>query len=168
MNPVRSTLGESDLPLLLSSPRSFEATRLLRLEAAQAHDMLYLLLPPGVVERLDDPNSPTHFAESRPDVSILFIKLHNFAARTQSLPPQELVALLNAVFRCSAAAFVERYCYVCMLLPYGSPPPSNRILMSLAFCSISTSEFDTLIETAPNCSKVEQVYSEVSLQLTIA
>ena len=119
MNPVRSTLGESDLPLLLSSPRSFEATRLLRLEAAQAHDILSLLLPPGVVERLDDPNSPTHFAESRPDVSILFIKLHNFAARTQSLPPQELVALLNAVFRCAAATFPAfAFCAIVIVDPF--------------------------------------------------
>ena len=77
--------------------RHLKTTRMLRVEAAQAHSLLRLLLPPSVVNQLDDQSS-THFAEDLPNVSVMFVKLYGFAELTKRLPAEQLVALLNSVF----------------------------------------------------------------------
>lgn len=92
---MRTYIGEQIKSLLLEQERK-RADRLLR-----------NVLPPNVAERFMRDDSA--LVEYHPQISILFADFVGFGRLTQSLPPEEMIGLLDALFHEFDEA-AERFC----------------------------------------------------------
>ncbi|WP_224817186.1 adenylate/guanylate cyclase domain-containing protein [Hasllibacter sp. MH4015] len=74
------------------------AERALEVEYGRSEDLLYTLLPQEIARRLKaEPH--TTIADSLPNVAIVFADIANFTPIAAKLDPQEVVQVLNRVFR---------------------------------------------------------------------
>lgn len=70
--------------------------RLLAEEQQKSERVLLNVLPGGIAERLK--NRPGLIADGHADVTVMFADLVNFTQLTESLSPEQMVALLNTIF----------------------------------------------------------------------
>ena len=74
------------------------AEKMLAAEHARSEELLKALLPAEIADRLKQfPDAV--IADSLPNVAILFADIVDFTTRAASLPPEEVVSILNKVFR---------------------------------------------------------------------
>ncbi|MEM6618903.1 MAG: adenylate/guanylate cyclase domain-containing protein [Pseudomonadota bacterium] len=95
---IVSTIGLIVFFSYLASAYAERAEDALELENARSEALIYNLLPRDIAARLKaDPDKT--IADSLSKVAILFADITDFTPRAASLPPVEVVSLLNRVFR---------------------------------------------------------------------
>ena len=100
---VAPTLGLASIAVLIGfSLEKLRRTDYLRqqeveMEQARSDELLHNVLPATIAQRLR--TEPGAIAESAPDVSVLFSDIVGFTPVSESLTPEELVQLLDTMFR---------------------------------------------------------------------
>jgi class 3 adenylate cyclase len=79
-----------------SARRDFLLSRLLGQERERSERLLRSILPAPIAERLKE--GPEVIADHYPEATVLFADLVDFTSLAAELPPQDVVALLNAIF----------------------------------------------------------------------
>jgi class 3 adenylate cyclase len=100
---VAPTLGLASISVLVAfSLEKLRRTDYLRqqeveMEQARSDELLHNVLPASIARRLR--SEPGAIADSAPDVSVLFSDIVGFTPVSESLTPEELVQLLDTMFR---------------------------------------------------------------------
>ncbi len=115
---------------------TFLALRVVRSEKA-ARELLRNVLPEGIAERLE--NGRRRIADRHDDVTVLFADIVGFTRLAYTLPPDELVRLLDDLFsrfdRITDALALEKIktigdCYMCVGGLDGAPDATFRIVQA--------------------------------------
>ncbi|GAA4076918.1 adenylate/guanylate cyclase domain-containing protein [Nocardioides kongjuensis] len=100
---VAPTIGLSTIAVIVGYAlerlrrTAFERQRAVELERARSEELLFNVLPVPIAQRLR--TEPGAIADSAPSVSVLFSDIVGFTPVSEALPAEELVGLLDTMFR---------------------------------------------------------------------
>lgn len=109
---VAPTLGMASIAVLIAYAleklrrTDFLRQREVELEQARSDELLHNVLPVTIAHRLR--NGPGAIADSAPSVSVLFSDIVGFTPVSEALEPEELVQLLDTMFRAFDALCDQR------------------------------------------------------------
>lgn len=109
---IAPTLGMASIAVLIAFAleklrrTDFLRQREVEMEQARSDELLHNVLPVAIAHRLR--NEPGAIADSAPSVSVLFSDIVGFTPVSESLAPEDLVALLDTMFRAFDALCDQR------------------------------------------------------------